>query len=191
MRELNKRMSVISLNSNISHSMKQVDLTAFERHYCYYFPKIFNYVSYRVANGATAEDLTANIFERALVNYNSYAPEKAAFSTWLFTIARNIIANHLRSQKRQPNLVAVDTLPQVEVNTPSPEQAVIEAEQFRQIRIYLDRLDEREQEVIALKFSSELKNQEIAEIMSLTPSHVGVLLHRGLKKLRRLLEEID
>jgi RNA polymerase sigma-70 factor (ECF subfamily) len=182
-------MTLISLNGKIAHSTGRVDITTFGQYYCRYLPKVFNYVSYRVASKTIAEDLTANIFERALVNLGSYTPERATFSTWLFTIAHHLVANYLRSQGRQPNIITVEALPQIVVDAPSPEQAVIEAEQFRLIRNHLDRLDEREQEVIALKFSSELKNHEIAEVMGLTHSHVGVLLHRGLNKLRQLLKE--
>jgi RNA polymerase sigma-70 factor (ECF subfamily) len=184
-------MTVVSLRSNLSYSKSQVDLATFELYYRHYLPKIFNYVSYRVADQSTAEDLTANIFERALVNFGSYSSERAAFSTWLFTIAHHAVANYLRGQSRQPDLVAVEALPPIMVDAPSPEQALIEAEQFRQVRLYLNQLDEREQEVIALKFSSGLKNQEIAQIMELSPSHAGVLLHRALSKLRQLLKEAN
>jgi len=182
-------MTVASLRSKLSDSKSQVDLNTFELYYRHYLPKIFNYVSYRVPDQSTAEDLTANIFERVWISFRTYSPERAAFSTWLFTIAHHVVANHLRSQSRQPDIVDVESFPPIVVDSASPEQAIIEAERLRQIMGCLSQLDEREREVIALKFSSELKNQEIAQIMGLTPTHIGVLLHRTLSKLRQFLEE--
>jgi RNA polymerase sigma-70 factor (ECF subfamily) len=184
-------MTVVSLRSNLSYPKSQVDLATFELYYRHYLPKVFNYVSYRVPDQSTAEDLTASIFERALINFKTYSSERAAFSTWLFTIAHNVVANNLRQQSRRPDMITVEALPQVVVDAPSPEQALIEAEEFRHIKMYLNRLEEREQEVIALRFSIELKSQEIAQIMGLTPSNVRVLLHRSLRKLRQLLQEAD
>jgi RNA polymerase sigma-70 factor (ECF subfamily) len=184
-------MTVVSLRSNLPYSQSQVDLATFELYYRHYLPKIFNYVSYRVPDQTTAEDLTASIFERALANFGSYSVERAAFSTWLFTIARNVVANYLRKQSRRPAMVTVDALSQVEVEASSPEQAIIEAEEFRRIKMVLSRLDEREQEVIALRFSTELKSQEIAQIMGLSPANVRVLLHRSLRKLRQVLQEAN
>ncbi len=51
------------------------------------------------------------------------------------------------------------------------------------------RLPERDQEVLALKFGADLANQEIAQMMGLKPTHVGVLLHRAVRKLRLAVEE--
>ncbi len=61
-------------------------------------------------------------------------------------------------------------------------------EVFRQAVLSLHHLDEQEQEVIALRYGAELSNQEIAEVMGLSPNHVGVLLHRTLKKLRQAMQ---
>ena len=50
------------------------------------------------------------------------------------------------------------------------------------------RLQEREREVVALKFGGELSNAQIAEIMQLSPGNVGVILYRTMKQLRAMLD---
>ena len=166
-----------------------LDKAAFEELYNEYLPRVFNYVSYRVGDQKVAEDITAEIFERALKHLHTYRADRGAFSTWLFKIARNLISNHLRSQRRQPEALSLETYPAVAVSSPSAEQAAIEAERLRQVQAGLRQLAEREQEIVALKFGFGLGNNEIARVMHLNPNHVGVLLHRALHTLRLTLEQ--
>jgi RNA polymerase sigma-70 factor (ECF subfamily) len=166
-----------------------LDKTAFEELYSEYLPRVFNYVSYRVGDQKAAEDITAEVFERALKHLHTYRADRGAFSTWLFKIARNLISNHLRTQRRRPEALSLETYPAIAVSSPSAEQATIEAERLRQVQASLKRLPEREQEIVALKFGFGLGNGEIARLMHLNPNHVGVLLHRALHMLRLTLDQ--
>src|SRR4030066_2436031 len=165
-----------------------LDKAAFEELYSEYLPRVFNYVSYRVGDQKAAEDITAEVFERALKHLHTYRADRGAFSTWLFKIARNLISNHLRTQRRRPEALSLETYPAIAVSSPSAEQAAIEAERLRQVQASLKRLPEREQEIVALKFGFGLGNGEIARLMHLKPNHVGVLLHRALHMLRLTLD---
>ena len=166
-----------------------LDRTAFEELYATYFPKVYNYVCYRVGDRSTAEDITAEVFERALTRLHTYRSDRGAFSTWVFRIARNLIANHMRARSRRPEEQSLDSVSPMIASGVSPEQAAIEAEQLRQVRACVRRLSKRQQEVLALKFGSGLSNREIAKAMRLKPNHVGVLLHRAVRGLRLALEE--
>ena len=64
----------------------------------------------------------------------------------------------------------------------------MDAAELRELLAGLGNLSEREQEIIRLKFVGELKNREIAPIMGLSESHVGVILYRALRKLRSQLK---
>jgi RNA polymerase sigma-70 factor, ECF subfamily len=68
--------------------------TDFERLYRAELPGIYNFFRYRVGDGPLAEDLTADTFEKAWRNRNRYRYDLAAFSTWLFTIARRVAQDH-------------------------------------------------------------------------------------------------
>jgi RNA polymerase sigma factor (sigma-70 family) len=165
------------------------DQAAFDALYNTYLPKVYNYICYRVGDSATAEDLTAEVFERALSRWHTYQAEKGAFSTWIFTIAHNLVANHARARKRRPEEYSLEVLPEFDEGTASPEQAVAAAEQLRQIQAKMSLLPEQQQEVLALKFGSGLENQEIAAALGIKPNHVGVLLHRAVRALRLALAQ--
>jgi len=183
-------MDVTVLKASLSPVQAQVlDRAAFAELYVTYLPKVYNYVGYRVGEKADVEDITSAIFERALKHLHTYRANRGAFSTWLFTIARNVVSNYFRSRRRRPEIRSLENVSPIAVNGTSPEQAVIEAEQLRQVQLCMSRLPERDQEVLALKFGGDLTNQEIAQMMGLTPTHVGVLLYRALRKLRLAVEE--
>jgi RNA polymerase sigma-70 factor (ECF subfamily) len=181
---------VISLKASVPRVQTQtLDRTAFEELYATYLPKVYNYVCYRVGDESTAEDVTAEVFERALTHLHTYRSDRGAFSTWLFRIARNLVANHLRASGRRPEISSLESLPQLAANDVLPEQAAIESDRLRRVRARVRQLPERQQDVLALKFGWSLSNQEIAQAMKLKPNHVGVLLHRAVRALRLALEE--
>src|SRR5438132_13040203 len=78
-----------------------------EQVYAEELPRIYNFFRYRVGDGMLAEDLTAATFEKAWRARQRYRRNRAAFSTWLFTIARNVATDYYR--RRQP-LVSWETL---------------------------------------------------------------------------------
>lgn len=147
-------------------------------------PRLFNYVSYQVKDQSAAEELTSQICERALTHLHLYDPGKGTLNTWIFAIARNTIHNYRRSLSRRPTPVSLDALPEIQADGQSVEEAVAIGEAFKAVIGQLDRLPEREQEVIALRYGAGLSNQEIAGLTGLNAAHVGVVLHRALKKLR-------
>ena len=97
-----------ALETNTVRAQTSVsDNTPFEELYAAYLPKVYNYVCYRIGFVSIAEDLTAEIFERAFTRLSTYRSNQAAFSTWIFTIAHNLVSNHLRTMRRQRELTGV------------------------------------------------------------------------------------
>jgi RNA polymerase sigma factor (sigma-70 family) len=72
---------------------------------------------------------------------------------------------------------------------PSPEDEAIKAENTKRLRIFLSRLNKREQEAIILKYSNGMSNREIGEILNLTETNVGSILCRTIRKLRNSFVE--
>ncbi len=151
--------------------------------YDQYLPKVFRYISYRITDRDQAEDLTSAVFEKALTKYASYDPKKAAFSTWIFSIARNTLIDHYRGRSREQEYQKEEKY-RVVVISSSPEEDVAKAEEVRKLRACLAKLGEREKEIITLKFGSGITNREIAKILGLSESNVGTLLCRAIRKLR-------
>jgi RNA polymerase sigma factor (sigma-70 family) len=156
---------------------------AFTAFYEQYLPKIFRYVSYRVNDKFLAEDITSIIFEKALTKFSQYNAEKAAISTWIFRIARNTVIDHYRASSRE-RTVQLDEALDTPEHDKSPEQAMIEEEESRMLQRCIKKLSGAEQEIVSLKFSAEMTNRQIAGMLGLTESNVGVILYRAVRKLR-------
>ena len=74
--------------------------SAFAAIYDHYFPRVYNYVRYRIGDMQTTDDIVAQVFEQALVNIGSYRPQRAPFAAWLFAIARNAVSDYQRARRR-------------------------------------------------------------------------------------------
>ncbi len=164
----------------------RVEPGAFAAVYDHYYPRVYTYIRYRVGEVQTAEDLTARVFEHVLIKIGDYRAERAPFAAWLFTIARNAVNDHLRSQRRHPPL-SLDDLELV-CSEPSPEEAVVRSQAHARLLAALAGLGEREREIVALRFAAGLTNRRIAEMMSLSEKNVSVILYRAVQRLRKRYE---
>jgi RNA polymerase sigma factor (sigma-70 family) len=147
------------------------------------YPRVFRYVRYRVQDDATAEDLTAEIFERAYRAIDSYDPSRAAFSTWIAHIARNWVNNHLSSSRVRYEMPDNDALENIPTHD-TPEAHVLHAETIRQLLDCVDRLSERAREVVALRFGANMRNKDIAALLNIKEHTISVILLRALEQLR-------
>jgi RNA polymerase sigma-70 factor (ECF subfamily) len=152
----------------------------FEALYRAELPRVFNFFRYRVGDPQLAEDLTSATFEKAWRNRQRYRRDLAAFSTWIFTIARRVAVDHYRRRRADAPLDAVANLP----NGETPEEAAQAHADEQRLRALLARLTDRERELVALKYGAGLTNRAIADLTGLSESNVGVSLHRALHSLR-------
>jgi RNA polymerase sigma-70 factor (ECF subfamily) len=144
-------------------------------------PRVYNYFRFRVGSDADAEDLTARTFERAWQARERYRRDLAGFSTWLFTIAHNLVVDFLRSRRAQ---VPLDAVAEVAADG-TPEEDAARHSDLERLTALAASLSEREQELIALKYGAALDNRQIARLTHLTESNVGTILHRVVQTLRR------
>ena len=156
---------------------------SFGRLYEEYVSKIFQYVSYRIGDRTAAEDLTSDIFNKALTNFTKYDAGKAAFSTWIFSIARNTVIDYYRKRSREQKLQK-EAESGATVFSASPEEELSRSEEARKLHDCLSLLKPTEQELISLKFSGEMTNREISRVTGLSESNVGTILCRAVRKLR-------
>ncbi len=160
--------------------------------YTHYFARVYTYVRYRVPDAATADDLTAQIFERMVSHIATYNPQRGPFAVWLWAIARNSVTDHRRANQRH-RWLALDGVREWLSSTPLPEDTVIRAELHDALFHAVSGLADRERDLIALKFVGHFTNRRIAAMTGLSESNVAVILHRTLKRLRVELapEETD
>lgn len=152
----------------------------FEEVYRQELPRIFNFFRYQFGDDAVAEDLTADTFEKAWRNRDRYKRDLAAFSTWLFTIARRVAVDHFR--KKRPNMPLEEFI-QIPADE-NTEDAAQRHDDLARLSVLLSRLADRDRELVALKYGAGLTNRTIAGLTGMTESNVGVTLHRLVQSLR-------
>ena len=148
-------------------------------------PRIYNFFRYRVGDDRLAEDLTAATFEKAWRNRQRYRRDLAAFSTWLFTIARRLAADYFRKPQPEFPLESASELADEE----TVESLVQQRTDFERLSRLLAQLTDRERELVALKYGAGLTNRTIAKVSGLSESNVGTILQRVTQKLRAAWEQ--
>lgn len=156
----------------------QADLASFAPLYDAFFPRIYAYFARRVAVIQDVEDLTSQVFARALKGIASYRGGSVA--AWLFRIARNTLANYYR-QKRA--LVSLDTFELAE-NSDTLIERLCYAEDMQRIRALIGKLSASERELIELRLYDGLTTKEIAHILGKREGAVKMRLSRLYKRLR-------
>lgn len=149
--------------------------------------RVHAFFRYRVTDVALAEDLTADVFIRALERAASYAPAKGSERVWLFQIARNRLYDHLRFVRRHP-IAPLEAAHAEPAALHQPEQALLDQETSRALQAALATLAPREIAITALYYAGGLTHAEIASVMRVSAKNVGVILTRARRKLRDKLQ---
>jgi RNA polymerase sigma factor (sigma-70 family) len=141
--------------------------------------RVYAYVAYRIGDGPDAEDVTSETFERAVRYRRSYDGSKGEPIEWLIGIARRVIAGLSGLPE-----ISMEELPEI----PSPESVENRVVTGMILRSAVARLDERDRELIALRYGADLSIREIGELLDLRANTVEVALHRARGRLASKLE---
>jgi RNA polymerase sigma-70 factor, ECF subfamily len=147
--------------------------------YAEHLPRVYNFFRYRLADDALAEDLTQQTFEKAWRARHSYRKNLAAFSTWIYQIARNTAADHYRRHRPEAPIDERWADPGETL-----EESIQRQGEVHRLTRLLAKLPERERELVALKYGAGLTNRAIAEQTGLSESNVGTILNRVVRRLR-------
>ena len=144
--------------------------------------RVYSYVAYRIGDGPEAEDITSDVFERALRYRSSYDESRGRPLPWLLGIARRCVDDAV---SRRPPIAEAEAEEQ-----PSGED--LEGEAVRRLAVAraLESLDERGRELIALRYGADLRAREIGEVLGMKTNAVEVALHRTLALIRAELDGV-
>jgi len=156
--------------------------------YRQYYKNVYNYIAFRINNHFDTEELTSTVFENAMRRLHTYKPMMAPVEAWLIGIAKNVVTDYLR-QKRHVLLVPLDDVIGLFASQRQPEEVAVEKEENALLIRAMARLKDKERQVLSMKFATDLKNYEIAEVMRISESNVGVITYRAIRKLRKILGE--
>lgn len=176
--------------------VKQGDMAAFEELVDKYKQPVINLI-YRTLRDATeAEDLAQHVFLQVFKSAHRYRVS-AKFSTWLYTIARNLCLNEIRRRSRHPadslDVAHPDNEDQplrqyVDTKNYSPPDLLLQDELVQKIEQALAELPENQRTAILMFREDELSYEEIAQVLRCSLSATKSLIHRGRETLKQKLK---
>ena len=152
-----------------------------------YFSKIYNYIFYRVLHKQITEDIVSTVFLKAAEKFQTYNPDKAGVSTWLFKIAENTLYDYFRCSRAVP--VSLDDISDdIRVSVDFDEQTqLIKNEDRRELYNALSELDGKTRDIISQKYFLEKTLRQIAKDKNMNENTVSTLHKRGLSVLRKTM----
>ena len=161
------------------------DVTAFGLLYDRHVDAVYRYVYYRVRDDAEAEDLTSDVFMRALKAMPRYEPRQA-FLAWLYRIARNAVIDRARRGGRQVSYEDAIEHPTAD-QIVEPDAELLAHSDSDALRAALTKLTPLQQEVLVLRFLEGFSTQEIARIVGKREGTIRGIQFRAIGALRQLI----
>ena len=155
------------------------DTGPFDAIYRAYRPKVCGYIRSHIQDSGDVEDLCSEVFRKALEHYDAAAGRNV--SSYLYTITRNTVIDYARTRRVEAPLsedVPADG---------GPEETAISTDMLARLAAALQRLSEREREIIVLHYHADNSLQEISDKMSLPYGVVKRAHQSALRHLRALL----
>ena len=145
---------------------------------------LYKYVYIRCGyNRELAEDITQDIFVKAWEKRSTFNPSKSTLKNWIYVIARNHLIDTYRKKKISVKSFDEDIYVK-DLNISVEDEAVVS-----DILRNLDRLKEKEKEVIVLRYVQDLEIEDIAKILGKSKNTTKVMIHRAIKKLKYIMNK--
>lgn len=155
----------------------------FRHFYDQHFDRVYRFVFFRVSNNVdVAEDLTSEIFMKALGAFAHYDPKRSQ-KAWIMTIARNHVINHWRDRKEH---VDVDEIAFSLKGEDGREEEVKNDDQ-RLLLQAMEKLPPKDKRLVEMKYLLGYRYKEMGKELSKTSGAVRVETHRAMKKLKKIL----
>jgi len=164
---------------------QQKDTEALAQLYEVYFDKIYRYLALRIRNDYEAEDLTQQVFMKVLKSISSYKNTGVPFSSWLYRIAHNQLVDFLRQQNKKTT-VDIEGLPLAHAGD-DPQHKMEQQVDIDELKKAVRQLTAAQQEVLSLRFASELSIAQCSEVMGKSQGAVKALQHSAVIALRKAL----
>ncbi|MEO6351354.1 MAG: sigma-70 family RNA polymerase sigma factor [Candidatus Limnocylindrales bacterium] len=187
-----KDRAAVLVNFDVDRSAVEAarrDPRAFEALYRKYVAQMYSFALYELRDTHDAEDLTAQVFLRALAGLPSFReqdePPGSSFRVWLFQIARNALSNERRRSRRHP-----DAPLELALEVPAADDvqaAVVERDQLARAWRSIEKLPTERRQALLLRFVEEMSTREIGEVLGRSEGATRVLIHRALRSVANQL----
>ncbi|TMD58407.1 MAG: RNA polymerase sigma factor [Chloroflexi bacterium] len=166
------------------------DPQAFAALYDRYFELVYRYVYYRVREVEEAEDVTSEVFFRALRAMPRYEPRQP-FLAWLYRIARNAVIDRARAARPRVSFEDALAHPDAGDHVVDPDARILATDRRARLKTALGTLTAEQQEVVILRFVEGLSAEEVGKIMGKRPGTVRGLQFRALQALKKTITAED
>lgn len=163
---------------------KAGDKAAFAQLYEQNVKQVYSYVRQRVSEESLAEDITSDVFVRAIETLDRYEKRGVPFLGWLYHIAHGLVVDHYRRQERRgTDQTLEDTLL---IANHNPEREAFTNIRDEDLMAMLQQLTEDQQQVLMLRFIKGYNLSETAELMGKKPNAIKALQFRAVRALSKL-----
>lgn len=145
-----------------------------------FYPKVLSYINGKVNNYHLAEDLCSDVFLKIYEKIDTFDDSKASVSTWIFTITRNKLTDYYRTRK-----ISGGEIPEYLADDTSLEDDVCNDEMLDTLADALEKLDERERDIVILHYYSGMTLKAVAEKMGISYSYTKLLHNNALSRLQK------
>jgi len=177
--------------SAVEHARR--DPRAFEALYRKYVAQVYSFALYELRDPHAAEDLTAQVFLRALAGLPRFREQAdgpdSSFRVWLFQIARNALSNEKRRARRHPTS-PIDLALEFPASDDVQATATNRAELDR-VWAGIDSLPADRRRALIMRFVNEMSTSEIAQVLGKSDGATRVLIHRSLQSVARQLARTE
>jgi len=163
------------------------DRRAFAALYDRHVDAVYRYAYFRLRIDAEAEDVTSEVFHRALLAMPRFEPRRP-FLAFLYTIARNVVTDRIRRERPQASFEDALAHPS---DVPGPEELASASDDVRRLRSAVARLTTLQQEVIVLRYLEGRSTKETAVVIGKPESTIRGIQMRALAALRDLLGDLS
>lgn len=173
--------------------VREGDMAAFEQLVEIHQHAVVGTVAKMLGNPTEAEDITQQVFLRIWKSASRYQPQ-ARFTTWLFTITRNLVFNESRRRRRKPTVSveereAAGLPPAEDLQAVKPDDELLQSELEEAIDAAIEALPEKQRLAVILRRYEEMPYEEIAVILEMSVPAVKSLLFRARSQLREALQK--
>ena len=170
--------------ASIVRLAQQRDPVALTQLYEENFDRIYRYIVLKIGDRTEAEDMTQQVFLKALQSISSFKWKGMPFSSWLYRIAHNQVVDYFRKKSRSATVPLDESLA---AGNSDPERAAEQKMEIEHLTLAARGLTAAQQEVISLRFGGELSIAEVARAMGKSEGAVKALQHSAIVALRRAL----
>ena len=163
-------------------AMMNEDRQTAERVYREYYPRILGYVRSKLSSPQEAEDVCSSAMLKIVRGLPTFDPEKSSLSTWIYTIVRNTLTNHYRSRRSHEELG--EDIPY----EGDDFEEILQEERLEELAAALEKLPQRERDVIILHYYSGISLREISEAIGMSYSNMKIIHRKALAGLKKHLD---